>query len=155
MPSASSCSREETARLTLGVASRTTLTSGLAFVLRLDGDVHLEDRLHLEHNLQPEGGSHLEVGGCLPEDGDVVCKISGLRRLSPLPCSKDVATRSSQGWPQKDLRVLYGSDLVAPLLVITSSSEMTILSWRDRVARGSKRSRSQMLVCRQWDIVRA
>lgn len=136
VPSASSCSREETARLTLGVTSRTVLTSGLAFELGPDCDVNLEDRLHLEHKFQPEGGSHLEVGGCLPEDGDVVCKISGLRRLSLLPCPKDMPTQSSQCWLQKDLRVLYGSTLVSPLLVTTSSSEMTILSWRDRVAIG-------------------
>lgn len=58
--------------------------------------------------------------------------------------------------PQKDLRVLYGSNLVSPLLVITSSSEMTILSWRDRrEGIESRRGRSQMLACRQRDTAHA
>lgn len=86
------------------------------------------------------------MGRCLPEDGDVICKILGLSRLSLLPTAKDTATQNSQCQTQKDLRVLYGSTLVSPLLVITSSVEITILSWRGRgVREGSKRSRSQML----------
>lgn len=72
------------------------------------------------------------MGGRLPEDGDVVCKIPskipGLRRPSLLPYPKGMTALSSQGQHQKDLRVLYGSILVSPWLVIISSSEITILS---------------------------
>lgn len=47
------------------------LTSGLASELGPDSDVQLEHGPELDHELQPKGGDHLKVGGCLPEDRDV------------------------------------------------------------------------------------
>lgn len=54
------------------------LTSGLASEPGPDGDIRLEHGLQLHHELQPEGGGHLEVGGRLPEDRDVAWGETGL-----------------------------------------------------------------------------
>lgn len=54
------------------------LTSGLASELGPDSDIRLEHGLQLHHELQPEGGGHLEVGGRLPEDRDVAWGERGL-----------------------------------------------------------------------------
>lgn len=63
---------------------REGLTSGLASELGPDGDIHLEHRLQLDHELQPKGGGHLEVGGRLPEDCDVAWGERGLRKQPAL-----------------------------------------------------------------------
>lgn len=100
------------------------LTSGLASELRPDGDIGLEHGLQLHHQLQPEGGGHLQVGGRLLEDSDVACRgdrgSAGDARPGPGGTGSGC-----------DLPVLYGSHLVSPLLVTTSSWEITILSWRE------------------------
>lgn len=47
------------------------LTSGLASELGPNSDIHLEHGPELDHQFQPEGGDHLDVGGGLPEDRDI------------------------------------------------------------------------------------